>query len=59
MLIRPGCASLAELRSAGGKYEQIGALALKGLTHPVVVYNLAVAASQPALRVIEGGTPSD
>jgi class 3 adenylate cyclase len=35
--------------------EQLGALALKGLTQPVVAYNVALAASQPALRVIEGG----
>jgi len=35
--------------------EQVGALALKGLTQPVVAYNVPLAASQPALRVIEGG----
>jgi class 3 adenylate cyclase len=34
--------------------EQIGALALKGLTQPVVAYNVPIAAGQPALRVIEG-----
>jgi class 3 adenylate cyclase len=34
--------------------EQIGALALKGLTQPVVAYNVPLAASQPALRVIDG-----
>src|SRR5437764_13595816 len=35
--------------------EQLGPLALKGLTQPVVAYNVPLAASQPALRVIEGG----
>jgi class 3 adenylate cyclase/putative methionine-R-sulfoxide reductase with GAF domain len=35
--------------------EQIGALALKGLTQPVIAFNVPLAASQPALRVIEGG----
>jgi class 3 adenylate cyclase len=35
--------------------EQLGALVLKGLTQPVVAYNVPLAASQPALRVIEGG----
>ena len=38
--------------------EQIGALALRGLTQPVVAYNVPLAASQPALRVIEGGPES-
>jgi GAF domain-containing protein len=38
--------------------EQVGALALKGLTQPVVAYNVPLGASQPALRVIEGGPPS-
>ena len=38
--------------------EQLGALALKGLTQPVVAYNVPLAASQPALRVIEGGPQS-
>jgi adenylate cyclase len=33
--------------------EEIGALTLKGLTQPVVAYNVSLAA--PALRVIEGG----
>jgi adenylate cyclase len=37
--------------------EQLGALALKGLTQPVVAYNVPLAGSQPTLRVIEGGTP--
>jgi class 3 adenylate cyclase len=35
--------------------EQLGALALKGLTQPVVTYNVPLTASQPALRVIDGG----
>ena len=35
--------------------EQVGALVLKGLTQPIVAYNVPLAASQPALRVIEGG----
>jgi adenylate cyclase len=35
--------------------EQVGALAFKGLTQPVVAYNVPLAAGQPALRVIEGG----
>ena len=35
--------------------EQVGALALKGLTQPVVAYDVPLAATQPALRVIEGG----
>ena len=38
--------------------EQAGALALKGFTQPVVAYNVPLAATQPALRVIEGGPPS-
>jgi adenylate cyclase len=38
--------------------EQVGALALKGLTQPVVAYNVPLAASQPTLRVIEGGPES-
>jgi adenylate cyclase len=38
--------------------EQVGALALKGLTQPVVAYNVPLAATQPALSVIEGGPPS-
>ena len=37
--------------------EQLGALTLKGLTQPVVAYNVPLAAIQPALRVIEGGSP--
>jgi adenylate cyclase len=38
--------------------EQFGPLALKGLTQPVVAYNVPLAAIQPALRVIEGGPQS-
>jgi class 3 adenylate cyclase len=38
--------------------EQLGALTLKGLTQPVVAYNVPLAATQPALRVIEGGPQS-
>jgi len=38
--------------------EQLGALALKGLTQPVVAYNVPLVVSQPALRVIEGGPQS-
>jgi adenylate cyclase len=36
--------------------EQVGALVLKGLTQPVVAYNVPLPASQPALRVIDGGS---
>lgn len=35
--------------------EQVGALALKGLTQPVIAYNVTLTASHPALRVIDGG----
>jgi class 3 adenylate cyclase len=38
--------------------EQVGALGLKGLAQPVVAYNVPLVASQPALRVIEGGPQS-
>jgi GAF domain-containing protein len=38
--------------------EQVGPLALKGLTQPVVVYNVPLVGSQTAFRVIEGGAPS-
>jgi adenylate cyclase len=38
--------------------EEVGELTLKGLTQPVVAYNVPLAASQLALRVIEGGPPS-
>src|SRR3954467_8550470 len=33
--------------------EQLGPIALKGLTQPVVAYNVPFGAAQPALRVIE------
>jgi adenylate cyclase len=35
--------------------EHLGALVLKGLTQPVVTYNVPLTAIQPALRVIDGG----
>lgn len=35
--------------------EQVGALTLKGLTQPVVAHNVPLTASQPALRVVDGG----
>jgi adenylate cyclase len=38
--------------------EDIGSLALKGLMQPVAAFNVPLVASQPALRVIEGGPPS-
>ena len=38
--------------------EEIGELTLKGLTQPVVAFNVPLAAIQPALRVIEGGPQS-
>jgi adenylate cyclase len=38
--------------------EEIGALTLKGLTQPVVAYNVPLAGGQAAFRVIEGGTPN-
>ena len=38
--------------------EEVGELSLKGLTQPVVAYNVPLAASHPALRVIEGGPES-
>jgi class 3 adenylate cyclase len=38
--------------------EQLGPLALKGLTQPVVAYNVPLATTQPVLRVIEGGPES-
>src|SRR5215467_10265389 len=38
--------------------EEVGALTLKGLTQPVVAYNVPLAAIQPALRVIDGGPQS-
>ena len=36
--------------------EQVGSLTLKGLTQPVVAFNVPLPTSQPALRVIEGGS---
>jgi adenylate cyclase len=38
--------------------EQLGPLALKGLTQPVVAYNVPLGPIQQALRVIEGGPQS-
>jgi class 3 adenylate cyclase len=38
--------------------EEIGALTLKGLTQPVVAFNVPLVGGQAALRVIEGGAPS-
>jgi adenylate cyclase len=38
--------------------EEIGALAVKGLTQPVVAYNVPLVGNQAAFRVIEGGAPS-
>jgi class 3 adenylate cyclase/predicted component of type VI protein secretion system len=38
--------------------EQVGAMALKGLTQPVVAHNVPLVGSQAAFRVIEGGAPS-
>jgi class 3 adenylate cyclase len=35
--------------------EEVGALSLKGLTQPVVAYDVPLATTKPALRVIEGG----
>ena len=37
--------------------EEVGELTLKGLTQPVVAYNVPLTAIQPSLRVIEGGGP--
>jgi adenylate cyclase len=37
--------------------EEIGSLSLKGLTQPVVAYNVPVVGGQAAFRVIEGGAP--
>ena len=37
--------------------EQVGALTLKGLTQPVVAYNVPLVGSQAAFRIIEGGAP--
>jgi len=38
--------------------EEVGELTLKGLTQPVVAYDVPLAATQPALRVIERGPQS-
>jgi len=38
--------------------EDVGELALKGLTQPIVAFNVPLAATPPALRVIEGGPQS-
>jgi class 3 adenylate cyclase len=38
--------------------EEVGELTLKGLTQPVIAYNVPLAAIQPGLRVIEGGPQS-
>src|SRR5215469_16609382 len=38
--------------------EDLGSLALKGLTQPVSAFNVPLAAPQPALRIIEGGPQS-
>ena len=38
--------------------EQVGALALKGLTQPVPAYNVPPVGAQAPSRVIEGGAPS-
>jgi class 3 adenylate cyclase len=38
--------------------ENLGSLALKGLTQPVSAFNVPLAAAPPALRVIEGGPQS-
>jgi adenylate cyclase len=38
--------------------EEVGELMLKGLTQPIVAYNVQLAAIPPALRVIEGGPQS-
>ena len=38
--------------------EEIGPLTLKGLTQPVVAYNVPLVGSQAAFRVIEGEGPS-
>ena len=36
--------------------EQLGSLTLKGLSQPVVAYNVPLGAIQPALRVIDGSS---
>lgn len=37
--------------------EAVGELTLKGLSQPVVAYNVPLTASHPAFRVVEGGPP--
>jgi adenylate cyclase len=39
--------------------EEVGELTLKGLTQPVMAYNVPLAVTQPALRVIEAGGPQN
>jgi class 3 adenylate cyclase len=39
--------------------EDLGSLTLKGLSQPVSAYNVPLTASQPALRIVDGGPPSD
>ena len=39
--------------------EEIGPLSLKGLTQPVVAYDVPLGSSQAAFRVIEGGSPAN
>ena len=38
--------------------EEVGELTLRGLSQPVVAYNVALPGGHAALRVIEGGPPS-
>jgi class 3 adenylate cyclase len=39
--------------------EDLGSVTLKGLSQPVSAFNVPLTASQPALRIVEGGPPSD
>jgi adenylate cyclase len=39
-------------------FEQLGALTLKGLSQPVIAFNVPLAGNQAAFRVIEGGAPN-
>jgi adenylate cyclase len=39
--------------------EDLGSLTLKGLSQPVSAYNVPLTASQPALRIVDGGLPGD
>jgi class 3 adenylate cyclase len=39
--------------------EDLGSLTLKGLSQPASAFNVPLTASQPALRIVEGGPPSD